>query len=604
MRKRLFLKSLVIALFATTLCCRVGLAQKPVVKEKPKVEAKDTVVSTVVLPQTKLSLPNGNVYSIPASAGNSDTIVVVSNANYQIVAQQSSWLKTAKGEKGIVIIWEENKSANPRVGTFKVKTKDREQSVTINQAAAKLVFNVKNEVVFDVKGGLKTVDVNANTDSWTLSANENEWCAVKQDNSRLRIDCKPNNARGERSFSFDIKAGGESRTITVKQEGILLEVTPKKLEFSRDGESQIIRITRNVDKVKIDDSGLEQFFNIEEQNSDSIIIAAGKNVSVNQRKSRIIITAGEVEEIINIFQDATSVNLSVNIDTVEFSGVGGNKSIPIKTNAAELLNIVIPAGSNISAKITDSEYLLITASKNDFKTDKTNIIKIKADTVIANIVVHQKKREYWTRVTKDHWHTVGLSAGWVTKNWKYSDDGSVWGVFEQGSQINGFQAGLRIDPYFSPNLFGLGIHTGFYYSYFDAKSDKFKNVNNKDVYYQFIEHTVTVPLHLNYRFDFDNKGFFGIFFHGGLNFDIGILGEITEEFDNANYRTGTTYKEDVYDKLGRFDLAFGYGVGFNLGRCLFECNGSRGILNHSKSADYQLHQNSYLTLSFSLMFNN
>jgi hypothetical protein len=271
---------------------------------------------------------------------------------------------------------------------------------------------------------------------------------------------------------FACLAGGESRSITVKQEGILLEVTPKKLEFSRDGESQIIRIKRNVDKVKIDDSGLEQFFNIEEQNSDSIIIAAGKNVSVNQRKSRIIITAGEVEEIINLVQSGEEVSLTVAADSVFFNGNGGVQTVQINTNSDY---IEITSTSNIKAEQIESGYISITVPQNDYQSEKTGTVTIKADTLVSHIIVKQAKRLHWLRV-KDPCQTWSIpflgTYGYATKYWKYSNDDAKWGVFEEGGEMAGFRlAVFRADPYFAPNLFGLGLHTGLYYQYYSANQN-------------------------------------------------------------------------------------------------------------------------------------
>jgi len=548
---------------------------------------------------TSLSLPNGTEYSLPYQEGsNSELILVKSNADWNVISNNScsSWINLEKKQSYISVTWQENTNSSPRTCTFNVKAKNKVDSITITQQQAKLHLDVDTSTVyFSTKGGKSDIEVNTNSDSWSLSSSGNDWCEVKkQEDSRLTITCDPNTNSEERRFSFNVLAGNESQRITIIQNGLKLDITPKDINFSYNQERKTITIsTTNADGWQIYSKDLPQGCEIESTNSNSITIACEENTSVNGRSGTLTIKAGIATEIINISQVGTPVRLSVSPEKISLKSSGkaslDDNMVSVETNATSWKIESEPYWCKTTQ--TSGSYFYVTADKNKYQYSREGIIKISAMGKYENISVYQEEENNFLRV-KDHYHTWGLAFGYVEKSWNYSDDNSNGGIFKQDVPVQGLQFGLRCDPYFAVKVFGLGLHTGIYYEYYRQEASQ---GNNNSI---FDEHVLTAPLHLNYRIDFDEKGIFGIVLHGGLNFDYGLA---------ANLKNGTDITENLYDAdagLNRFNMSLGYGGGFHLGRFLFDFTTSKGITNHSKDEAYTLKQNNPFNVSLTIMFNN
>jgi hypothetical protein len=562
--------------------------------------------------RTQLDLPNG-IYNPPFSSdAGSDTIPVNSNVSFGIEQSATcvTWLTARVIEKGIAVTWQENPSASARECSIIIKAKDKETTVIITQLGAELDLNITDSVIsIPTEGSKRTVVVETNSDSLILSSYGNDWCTITQNGYRLYIDCKAIEQKKERTFSFDViaksKTGAElSRTITISQSGISLNVSPATWNFPKEGGNKTITIRTDYAKDwAMDTIGLaQQGFSIEKKSDDStIVIVAERNSSVVPGTGKVIIKAGEVIETINLSQDAAPVTLSLTENSVKehtlyFDGSGkpkDNNIIKINTNVP-LSDIEYPHWCTVDTASHPRHIAVSVNGTTGFNNNRMDSIIIKAaDTATAKIIIHQDKRYHWFRVTKNQRSPFGISVGYTTKNWKYSDDGSVWGLFEEGSVVKGVQAGLRYDPYFAPTFFGLGLHTGIYYTYYQTKSVPLQN----NTHYEFNEHVVSLHAHLNYKIEFNKT--FGIFLHSGLNLDYGCYGQITEASNNSS----NNYDENIYDKLDRLNTSIGYGAGFCLGPVLFEYNGYLGLTNHSKNADYKTLQNSYMTFTLTFMFN-
>ena len=589
-------------------------AQSWINKCEKKIKSTTNTTSTVQQPQPQLSVEQTE-YTF-SSKSHDKYISVDANVDWGVTtANSGSWFNVRKDGNSVFVQLDENKIAKERKISFtlntKAKSNNKSLTVYITQEGAepdiKLSKNNINDV--PVEGGSYLITVSTNAGEWKMSFpnDTSSWCKPKKENSKLRIVCDPNPTKYERSFSFDITAGEEtSCTILVKQNGISLTIDEYILVFTEagDNEGKKIKINSNTD-WNIDDKDKKDF--VIEKDNESITVSVSANEKTEVRKGSVIIKVGDVEKIIKFSQDAKNVELELLInelkvtinDTIIFSSSGklksANNEVKIKTNNTNKSPWEVaskPTWCNIEEGLKS---IIVTVDKNKKRDDREGEIKIQAGDKFASISVKQSEKESWFRV-KDHYHTVGFSFGYTEKYLEHSNDLSRWGIFEQNKYVRGGQVGLRIDPYFAPKIFGLGLHTGLYYKFFFQKSLPYSSSYNGDLHYFYEEHVLSVPLHLNYRIDFDNRGIFGIFFHGGINADVGLVSTIRDE--------AYSQKQNLYKQTSdRFDLAWGYGAGIHLHRFLFEWNGYTGILNHSKNPNYTMKQNSYMTFTLTIMFN-
>jgi hypothetical protein len=547
--------------------------------------------------KSTLNIPGGTIYTFPSKAG-SDTVIVNSNVEWEIVEKSESaiWLTVEVTEKGVLVTRQENTSASPRKCVFNIKAKNvKEQIVTVNQQGAEPYLNIADSTVsFLSKGGSKNIVAETNIDSLNLSGNGNDWCKVTQNLNRLYIECKPNTKKDERSFSFDVTAGGESRTVTVNQDGISLNISDKSYSFPSSGGDKTVHISApGADGWSVADENLEYGFSIKSKDDNTLTIAVTANNSVKPRHCRISVRAGDVTGTIYLSQDGVPIQLSTSETSIVFDGSGGSSTVKVKTNALAWKVVDKPLWCRITEN-TNSNNFSVSAEKNNHNNSRSDTIKVMAGEEDGEeytyITVTQEGKIYPLRIK---YHPVscrvGFQAGFIQKYWGYSDDNSKWGIFDEGDFVNGYQAGIRIDPYFKPSVLGLGIHTGVFYQYFTK--------SNKKTQYVFKEHAITVPVHLNYRYDFGKRGTLGVFAHIGPNFDYGLNDKHITNNNNSGY------EENIYNRFNRFNMALGYGAGFLFKQLLFEINGYSGLTDHSGNSDYKIKQSSNLSIALVIMFN-
>ena len=192
---------------------------------------------------------------------------------------------------------------------------------------------------------------------------------------------------------------------------------------------------------------------------------------------------------------------------------------------------------------------------------------------------------------------IGLSMGYVTKQWITTGDGenfkeNVWG--DQNKRLHGLQIGLHFQPCFS---WGLGLYTGLFYEFYMSQNDEMKDNGYMD---EFQEHSLYVPVHAYYRIPFARKVALSV--HGGIGMDCGISASFSStEYEDAGSVTDY-YGEDMCPK--RFNLSAEIGVGVRVGPVQIKGQYSRGLTNHkfySQLGDYKTRQDK-LSLSAAYVF--
>lgn len=198
---------------------------------------------------------------------------------------------------------------------------------------------------------------------------------------------------------------------------------------------------------------------------------------------------------------------------------------------------------------------------------------------------------------------IGLSLGYVTKQWAVSQDGRVekMGYWEDKKSLTGIQAGIRIEPQFK---YGFAINTGLYYEYYFSNTD---NTVINDDYNNPIsckgklqEHNLYIPIHFEYRLHFN--GNFNVFFYGGLGLDYGLGGTIKFK-DIPGYEDASF--DDIYDESWawkRFNTSMEYGVGLRIYGVQIHANMSKGLINMSDEDDVKVKMNKNLSIGVSFMF--
>lgn len=198
---------------------------------------------------------------------------------------------------------------------------------------------------------------------------------------------------------------------------------------------------------------------------------------------------------------------------------------------------------------------------------------------------------------------IGLSLGYVSKQWSLSQDGTSKniGYWDDKNSLNGLQVGIRIEPQFK---YGFAINTGLYYEYYFSNTDNAtindENNNPLNCKGKLEENNLYMPIQFEYRLHFNDN--FKVFFFSGLGLDYGLGGKI-KFTDIPGYEDVTfdnIYKESWAWK--RFNASFEYGAGIYICGAQLHFGMSKGLINMSNSEESKVKMNKNLSIGLSYMF--
>lgn len=207
---------------------------------------------------------------------------------------------------------------------------------------------------------------------------------------------------------------------------------------------------------------------------------------------------------------------------------------------------------------------------------------------------HSYYRRHKFNEPKDE-YIIGLTAGYVQKQWVYDTDGhkEKVDVFGDSKYTNGIQFGIRFDPQFK---YGFGINTGLFYEYYFDKLD----LEEYDYQYHYTssEHCLYMPLHIKYSLNFSE--WFQLAFYGGIGLDYGLSGTINIKSDESDYDPINIYDEDL--DMKRFNTSLEYGASIRVKNVQLDFSMSKGLINMSDNDDYKVKQNKLMNISVSYCF--
>lgn len=256
---------------------------------------------------------------------------------------------------------------------------------------------------------------------------------------------------------------------------------------------------------------------------------------------------------------------------------------------------------------------MIDECEKQFKQDeeeKNTLVAESSDNSVTPSYSKQRHRSFNT----PRWNTrpSGFSMGYVQKQWvyaprpeyadQYSTAKATLGAFgDEGEStvVNGIQLGIRCEPQFGH---GFGLNTGIFYEfYYDRSNDYVDDEYNSRYYCVWQEHSINVPMHLEFRANFCKA--FQVFVYGGVSADIGI----SSTFNYYEYDSSWEYESiDAYDdeyEMNRINASWEVGAGVRFGGVQIQWQKSQGVIDMAMSgAEYAVMQNKPATISLSFMF--
>ncbi len=208
---------------------------------------------------------------------------------------------------------------------------------TPTQASVSITSPDKNPTIAQ-EGGEISVKFTTNSE-WTAeivcSATQTDsWARVSPakgaaGNNSITVSIEPNEYYDERNATLTIKAGNASGKLTISQkQKDALTVSSNKIEIGAEGGESIIEIMANVDYEYAIDADSESWLSVtttKALQSSDIILQIAANEDFQKREGSVTIFSGNLQETVNIYQDArekeeASLILSQNEYSVGSSG--------------------------------------------------------------------------------------------------------------------------------------------------------------------------------------------------------------------------------------------------------------------------------------------
>ena len=511
-------------------------------------------------------------------------------------------------------------SADIKGGDYiSIKLSEKVDSIMQGEREKMVILSVApSEMYFNHLGGIGIIKVDVTPVMPWDTLHFPEYCTIVSKHlSFLEIKCDPNPDAEQRTDWLKIKAGNSKDVrIDIKQEAapVALSVFPKNVIFEDTGGEEVINVETNFKKWEVKILDTVKWASVLKNDSESVKIICQDNPSVSPRKAAYTITADSKEDTIIIEQKTKPKQLNVFPMNLSFKHKGGTEQVQVRTATGEyeinqlnlwLITTKNDAGFSVKCKPYAKEDLQATRVKRTNEKSLTRYATIEVNVMDTIREIAVKQRAYPTAL-KIPYNIFGLSAAYVQKGWFYQvpikDTTADFNYvsWENPNQTNGVQAGFRIDPYFNSSLFGLGISTGLYYQYAaknftrqDDKEKKFKKTIE--------EHSLYLPIHLIYRYDFTKM--VGIFINGGLGIDCSLALFVNAVSDGSNVPTTNNVYEKINPKIGnRFVFTGEYGVGIKLSRCIFAVTSSLKLSKKTAKTDtFSITPNNKLNISFAVM---
>lgn len=197
--------------------------------------------------------------------------------------------------------------------------------------------------------------------AWTAVSNAN-WCTLNSasgtGNKSINVTVYTNNETTSRTATITVKAGNQTKTVTVTQDCFTLTVSPATIQLPLQEATNTLSINSN---TTWSISGIPtQWCSVSRTSGTgnaAVTIKTTAATSSTKRQATLVVKAGNLERKISLTQDG--VTLSISSTELTFDKAGGTKTVTVTSNAAITASssatswcTVSVSGSTLSVKVS------------------------------------------------------------------------------------------------------------------------------------------------------------------------------------------------------------------------------------------------------------
>jgi hypothetical protein len=279
--------------------------------------------------------------NVPDLAGTT-SFTVNSNIPWT-VNETESWLSAAPlnsiNNGDISVAYDANPLAVIRIGTITVSGGGITRTITVTQAGGLPTLTVTPNVQnVTYQTGVTTFTVNSNL-VWTVSEAES-WLSVApltgSNNGELTVAYEANEASSERIGVITVYGGGITVIVSVIQAGTppTLTVTPEIQNVTYQAGTTSFAVNSNVAWTVSETVSWLSVSPAGGNNNGNIAVTYNANITTSARNGQIVITGGDIVQIVTVTQAGAPGALSVTPMLQNVSNFAGTTTFTVTSNTA------------------------------------------------------------------------------------------------------------------------------------------------------------------------------------------------------------------------------------------------------------------------------
>ncbi|MCL2328921.1 MAG: hypothetical protein FWC39_10485 [Bacteroidetes bacterium] len=586
-------------------------------------------------------------------SGGDVRIDVLVEGSYEINNVPNDWLKYEKKSDHIIFECLPNKDINDRIANIELRFASTKQPITMKQSGRDLTDVNSITLPVFVMNKKRIREIKINTDKFEFDCPS--WCYCMQDGSYLIVRYVKNKSTREVSGQIKLERGNKKKTIDVTLQGkksapdLYLYDDSNKWGFSVGyaqrgynlsiDKNEEISSWKQPKNIRIFQIGAKfnSFFNPDENGlgidwgvyyeyalpvNYTAINPAGREYTYNFERHTAYIPLRlmykfDISEHFGVFAhsgfgldcgiyEKTKTTYSDETEPffqspsgVNFSSIVNRLNVSFEYGYGIQL-AKMQLGMTLTNKLFcfNPEETFTRKQKNGLMFNFSLMFNVEETTrtkggrgPIDNPFALKNERRRW-----------GISAGYVERGYNLSiDKNEEISSWEQPYNIPIVQIGFKFNPFFAPDVLGLGIDWGLYYEYALPTDRITINPVGMEYTYSFQRHTAYIPVRLIYKFDVFEK--FGFFIHGGAGLDCGIYEKSKAVYSGETepfYQSPSNM--DFTSIMNRTHISAEYGGGIQFGIMAISTTFTNRFFSFNSEETFTKKQNNGFMVNLSLLF--
>ncbi len=318
-----------------------------------------------------------------------DTIVLVHANIAWSVSSSAAWLNVTKiSNDSILVHYNENTSTQGRSEIITVNgyngTSIIPVNITLSQAGTDpYIYTADTSYIISSKAGYINIGVQSNV-NWTATSSDSWLDAVKKDALTLEVNYSQNTGLSSREGTILLGGPGvPSMTIHILQNGVdpSLIVSPGSFNVDANAGDTLLDVNAT---VTWNVSSNKSWVTVTKQDTSTVLITFGDNVSTEERKATITVYGDSIAtQYVSFTQSGAIPVLSVSPANILVSEEQGDTTVNVSSNVDWQY---FSSADWIGMSKPDSLHLLVSFDKNPYTIERNAIIVISGANVSSQFI--------------------------------------------------------------------------------------------------------------------------------------------------------------------------------------------------------------------------